>query len=186
MTSLGLRLAFVGACSGAALLLAACDGPTSTPIASNELQGIQADLIDYGMMSYITHAGIREGRVQADTAYFYNDSSSLQLRGMHVVFYNDDGRERAAVVAEGGEMDQKTQSMIARGHVVLTIQGDGRKIESPELNYDPERDRIWSDSVTVLTYPDGRVTRGTAFDSDLEFKNVKIANPTGAIGGIVF
>lgn len=184
--TLRARVAWVGTCLAAAVLLAACDGPTETPVASNELQNIEADLIHYGMVSYLTASGVREGRVQADTAYVYNDSSSLQLRGMRVAFYDEQGRDRATVVAERGELDQNTDRMIARGNVVLTIHGDGRRIESAELNYDPNRDQIWSDSATVLTYPDGRVTRGTSFQSDLEFRNVQVANPRGAIGDIVF
>lgn len=186
MTSLRFRVAFTSTCAAAAVLLAACDGPTDTPLASDELQGIKADLVNYGMVSYLTASGVREGRVQADTAYVFNDSSSVQLRGMRVVFYNEDGRERATVVADGGQLDQGTDRMLARGHVVLTIHGDGRRIESAELNYDPNLDRIWSDSATVLTRPDGSVTRGTSFESDLEFNNLRIANPRGAIGEIVF
>ncbi len=138
------------------------------------------------MVSYLTSQGVRQGRIDADTAYVYNDSSSIQLQGMHVIFYAEDGQERANVVAERGELDQVSDRMIARGNVVLIIRADGRKIESPELQYDPDRDRIWSDSATVMTMADGRVTRGTAFESDLSFENVNVANPRGAIGEIVF
>jgi LPS export ABC transporter protein LptC len=155
-------------------------------VASEELQSIQADLVDYNMVSFLTHTGIRQGRVQADTAYLYGDSASLKLFGMHVVFYNDDGRDRADVVSESGELDQRSNRMVARGHVVLTIYADNRTIESAEINYDPDRNRIWSDSATVMRYADGRVSRGSSFESDLEFKNVQVKNPTGAVGGIVF
>ena len=105
---------------------------------------------------------------------------------MHIVFFNDDGSERASVTADGGELEESSDRMLARGNVVLVVHADGRKIESAELNYDPNRDRIWSDSATVQTLRNGEVTRGTAFESDLEFKNVRIANPRGAIGNIIF
>jgi len=105
---------------------------------------------------------------------------------MRVIFYNEDGTERATVTADMGEMDENTDRMLARGSVVLLMHEDGRRIETAELNYDPNQDRIWSDSATVQTLADGSVTRGTAFESDLDFTNVRITNPRGAIGNIVF
>jgi LPS export ABC transporter protein LptC len=166
--------------------VAACDGPTDTPVASGDIQALQADLVQYGMVSYLTASGIREGRVEADTAYAYNDSAKVVIRGMHIVFFNDDGSERASVTADGGELEENSDRMLARGNVVLIVHADGRRIESAELNYDPNRDRIWSDSATVQTLRNGEVTRGTAFESDLDFKNMRIANPRGAIGNIIF
>jgi LPS export ABC transporter protein LptC len=140
----------------------------------------------YGMTSFITEAGVRQGRVDADTAYSYRDSSTIKLIGMKLVFYEDDGRARATVVADSGSMAEGSQRMVAWGDVVLTIHGDGRKIESSELHYDPGTDQIWSDSATVLTRPDGGVTRGSSFRSDLSFNDIRIQNPRGAIGEIVF
>ncbi|HSG08701.1 MAG TPA: LPS export ABC transporter periplasmic protein LptC [Longimicrobiales bacterium] len=166
--------------------VAACDGPTDTPVAAGEILALQADLVQFGMVSFLTASGIREGRVEADTAYAYNDSAKVIIRGMHIVFFNEDGSERASVTADGGELEESTDRMLAQGNVVLIVHADGRKIESSELNYDPNRDRIWSDSATVQTLANGDVTRGTAFESDMEFKNVRIANPRGAIGNIIF
>jgi LPS export ABC transporter protein LptC len=167
------------------LLLAACGEPEDTPVASADVQGIGADLVQYGMVSYLTASGVREGRVQADTAYAFYDSATVKLRGMRLVFYNPDGTERASVTADAGEMNENTDRMVARGHVVLVVQADGRRIETSELHYDPDQDRIWSDSATVQTLTNGTVTRGTAFQSDLDFKNVVIRNIRGG-GNIVF
>ncbi len=167
------------------LTLGGCDQPVNTPVASQNLQGITADDVIYGMTSYVTAAGIRQGQVKADTAYMYNDSSVVRLHGMHVVFYGDDGQERATVTADRGAIFQNNERMEARGRVVLTIPADGRRITSSELNYDPDRDQIWSDSATVMVQGSD-TTRGTSFRSDLDFKNVQIQNPRGAVGGDVF
>ncbi len=179
-------LALITASLVGPLFVAACDGPTDTPVASQEMQEIQADVVTRGMVSYLTANGVREGRVEADTSYAYYDSATVKLVGMRVIFYNEDGTERATVTADMGEMDENTDRMLARGSVVLLMHEDGRRIETAELNYDPNQDRIWSDSATVQTLADGSVTRGTAFESDLDFTNVRITNPRGAIGNIVF
>lgn len=115
----------------------------------------------------------------------YNDSSLIQVHGMHVVFYDTDGRQKATVTSDRGELDRKSERMIARGNVVLVVAADGRKIESAELHYDPDLNRLWSDSATVM-YNGADTTKGSSFQSDLEFKNVEIKNPRGALGGDIF
>lgn len=166
------------------LVAAGCEEPTRAPVADTELQELGADNVYYGMVSYITASGIREGRIQADTAYAFADSGTVDMRGMELVLYENDGRARATVTAERGELEENTDRMVARGNVVLVLHADGRRLESPELHYDPNRDRIWSDSATVQTLPGGRVTRGTAFESDLDFDNLRIENPRGSLGGV--
>ena len=168
------------------LLVMACDGPVDTPVADASIMGIDADVVTTGMVSYLTAGGVREGRVEADTAYAYYDSATVVLKGMRLVFFAADGSERATVTADGGEMEENTDRMVARGNVILIVHSDGRRIETAELNYDPNRDRIWSDSATVQTLASGQVTRGTAFESDLEFKNFNLRNPRGAITNVVF
>lgn len=167
------------------LILSACGGPEDTPVASSDVMGMDADLVTVGMVSFLTTAGVREGRVEADTAYAYYDSATVRLKGMRLVFFNEDGTERATVTADGGELEENTDRMVARGNVVLIVHADGQKIETAELNYDPNHDRIWSDSATVRTMANGQVTRGTAFQSDLDFQNMRIENPRGAVG-VVF
>ena len=178
-------LALVAASVVVPLFVAACEEPMDAPVASAGVQGIGADIVYYGMVSYLTASGVREGRVQADTAYAFFDSATVKLRGMRLAFYNSDGTERASVTADAGELDENTDRMLARGNVVLIVASDGRRIETAELNYNPGEDRIWSDSATVQTLANGTVTRGTAFQSDLDFRNVVIRNIRGG-GNIVF
>lgn len=164
----------------------ACQGPTDAPPLGADLEALGADHMLTGMVSFLSASGVREGRIEADTAYVYVDSATTSLRGMRLIFYNEQGRPRATVTSESGELDDNTDRMVARGNVVLTVHQDGRRIESPELHYDPGRDRLWSDSATVQILPDGSVTRGTSFESDLEFQNFRLANPRGSISGIRF
>ena len=133
------------------------------------------------MVSFITANGIREGHVQADTAYLFVDSAKAELHQMRILFFNEDGSQLATVTGTSGECDQTTDRMTAWGDVLLIVHSDQRRIETQELNYDPEAERIWSDSATVQTMADGSITRGSAFESDMEFRNVRIASIRGAI-----
>lgn len=161
--------------------LGGCGEPDAVSLASSDLQEIDADNVIFGMVSFITTNGIREGHIQADTAYLFVDSAKAELHQMRILFFNEDGSQLATVTGTSGEWDQTTDRMTAWGDVLLIVHSDQRRIETQELNYDPEAERIWSDSATVQIMADGSITRGSAFESDMEFRNVRIASIRGAI-----
>ena len=101
------------------------------------------------------------------------------LRQMSIVFYDEFGNENATVTGALGDWNRETNRMAARGDVVLLIHGDSSRIQSAELFYDPGLEKIWSDSTTTRTMRDGTVTSGTAFESDMAFENITIANMRG-------
>lgn len=159
--------------AGLVLAAAACGEEADTPVVAEDLARIDADNVVYGMTQILTREGVREGVIEADTAYFYQDSSAVHLRGVQMTLYREEGGERAEVVAERGRLDPRTQEMVGQGDVVLTIPEGNRRIETEELHYSSRGDRIWSDTYTIMEQ-DGEVTCGTAFRSDLEFRNVVI------------
>jgi LPS export ABC transporter protein LptC len=169
-----------GLIAGAILAtVTACSPTTETPVADAELLELRADNVIYGMTSYITVDGVREGEIEADTAFMFVDSAHVDLRGMRIVFHNETGRARATVIGRTGTWDQSRDIMVARGDVLLVLNQDGREIRTEELHYDAYNERIWSDSATTQTLSDGTVTRGTAFESDLTFENIRIENIRG-------
>ena len=157
----------------------ACSDEVRTPVANSDLQAMEADYVAYGMVSFVTASGVREGRIQADTAFVYEESSTAMLRQMSIVFYDEFGNENATVTGALGDWNRETNRMVARGDVVLLIHGDSSRIQSAELYYDPGLEKIWSDSMTTRTMRDGTVTSGTAFESDMAFENITIANMRG-------
>lgn len=169
----------IGAVGLALMMTMACSSEVSTPVANSDLQAMEADYVAYGMVSFVTASGVREGRIQADTAFVYEESSTAMLRQMSIVFYDEFGNENATVTGAFGDWNRETNRMVARGDVVLLIHEDSSRIQSPELFYDPGLEKIWSDSMTIRTMRDGTVTSGTAFESDMAFENITIANMRG-------
>lgn len=165
----------------ALLTAGACGEPPETPVAAADLQELQADMAVFGMRQYITVEGVREALLEADTAYTYRDSTEIDVRALRLTLYSETGSERAFVTAQRGSVDPNTQRMQARGNVVLTIPDQARRIESEQLQYDPNRDRIWSDTFTVMIHQGQRST-GEAFESDLGFTSVKIFSARGRTG----
>lgn len=168
-----LLLALAGAVAAGA-----CQDEMQAPVAEDELLDIEADLVAFDTEQFITTDGVREAKVVADTAFVYRDSSKVNLRGVHLTVFNEQGQEIAVVTSRRGVLDTETNHMVARGDVVLTVHEGNRVVESEELHYNPARERIWSDSASVYREGD-TVLRGTAFESDLQFQDVRVQNARG-------
>lgn len=173
------RVRRAGLALAVASVAAACGTDLDTPVANEELQSMSADYVAFGMTTYVTAKGVREAQIEADTAYIYETESTAELRQMQLTFYDELGNERATVTGRSGDWNQETNRMVARGDVVLFIHTDSSTIESPEIFYEPDLDRIWSDSTVVRTMKDGSVQSGTAFESDMSFENIEIENMRG-------
>ncbi len=166
----------------AALATSGCEEQVATTPLPEELLNIQADQVLFDIVTHVTLDGIREARIEADTAYIWQDSASVALRTVSLIMYDDDGEERARVTSRTGLLDEDTQRMIARGDAVLVMED--RRIESAEIYYEPQRDRIWSDSTTVMVMTEGnRVVEGSSFLSDANFENIYIQNQRTRSGG---
>ena len=160
------------------------DGPP-TPVAGEGLLEMAADIISYDVVTYMTNAeGIRSGRIRADSAYYYLDSTVVHMRGVEMDVYTEDGLVRATVTAERGRYDERTQQMHAVGDVVLVFPDEARRLESEELHYDPLTEGIRSEAASTYHH-DGQTTRGTCFRSDMSFQNYQVCDIRGSaeLGG---
>lgn len=160
--------------------LAGCSSQTSTPVADASVQDIDADYVMLGMDNKLTLAGVRNGEVLADSAWGRNDSATVNMRGVRMTLFDDQGFERAKVTSLEGVFNQRTEELMAYGDVILEVTDQGVRIESSMLGYDPLRDEIWSDSVTHAVI-DGTTTDGTCFRSDLQFQGWSVCDPRGEI-----
>lgn len=158
--------------------LAGCDlgSPADpSPAAGTDSTAFPSREVMYDVEHYMTTNGVRQAFVEADTAYLDPDSSFIEMRSVRMDVYTEEGRLRAEVTSEDGELDPATERLVARGDVLVEIAGTGRTIETEELHYDPRSDRMWSDVPTVMR-EEGRVVRGTGFESDGRFEHVTIEN----------
>lgn len=175
-----LCFALVGAIS-------ACQPPPEPPLVPPELEELEAESVVYRLSTVLTKEGVREAIVEADTAFFFPDSTLILLWG-HVrltAFHEETGLQKATVTSDRGRLNTRDNGMVAWGNAVLEV-ADGRRISSVEIHYEPERNRIWSDSASVLEEADGTVLEGTSFTSDLEFTRLRVANPESRGGVILF
>lgn len=155
--------------------------PTATVTAADT-----ADQVLVNMNHYVTGDGIVRARVRADTAYFYQNSQSAELRNVHVTFYGADGAETSTMTAREGtyHWGSGDGDMEGRGHVVVVGSGDGRTLKTEVMRYNSRTNQVSSDVPFVFDGP-GRHMEGAGFTSDPNFRNVTAIRPRGTGGGFV-
>lgn len=159
-----------------AALAAGCDSGATTP-GSAEITEMPADNVVEGVSHTLTKDGVRSGALRADSAYMYEQDRKMDLRGVHLTFFGENGQQTGTLTSSAGEYHLGTRSFVARGNVVLVTEGPNgtRRLETEELHYDVAGDQLWSDVDFAMT-EGGRTTRGSSFRSDSKFENWTVAN----------
>ena len=170
-----------GSLLAAAGLLAAlaCEDPGARPTTTVQATD-SADQVLEGFSHWVTKDGIRRSEVQADTAYFYENTQVTQLRNIRVVFYDITGKESSTLTAKSGTYRWQDGSMQANGKVVV-VSPDGRKLQTDTLRYDNATNTISTNTHFVMDRGTDHL-EGQSFRSDPDFKNVVTNKPVGRAG----
>lgn len=161
----------------------ACQNKSTPPVVRRSALADSADQVMFGVHFNLTDKGLARAEILADTAYFFDDNTRIELRKVSTTFYTASGARDAYLTSKRGTYNSRTSQMLAEGTVVV-ITEEGRRLETPELKYDQAINEISSDSSFVLTEP-GRRLEGTGFRSDPNMQNVQIfktrRGTTGAV-----
>ena len=163
----------------AVLIVGACKNGTRVTATQAALDS--ADQVLLGMTHYVTDAGVLRARVRADTAYFFSNSQTAELRNVHVTFYDVLGRSTSTLTAREGTHHWRTGDMQARGNVVVVREKDGGTMRTELMDYNQGRNEVSSDKSFVFDAPDRHIV-GEGFTSDPEFKNITAKRPRGTGG----
>jgi LPS export ABC transporter protein LptC len=152
--------------------VAACSSKKQPPVATHSPLADSADQVMYGARFNLTDKGLQRAQLEADTAYFFEDNTRIELEPVHTTFYTATGAKDAVLTAQRGTYNSRTTSMLARKNVVV-VSEDGRRLTTPELRYNQQMNEISSDSAFVMTEPNRRL-EGIGFRSDPNMKNIQI------------
>ncbi len=169
---------------GVLLVLAACTGGRNTAIGPHNPLADSADQIVFGARSKMTDGGVSKSDLYADTAYFFDDNTRIEMRGhVTVTFYTEVGAKNAVLTALAGTYNNRTGNMEARGNVVVNTV-DGRHLLTPILRYTQSKNEIASDTTFTTTDSTRRLT-GIGFTSDPNMDNVHCFRACSGLGGQV-
>jgi LPS export ABC transporter protein LptC len=137
----------------------------------------------FGVHFKLTDGGVSRGEVRADTAYLYDENTRAELKRVNTTFFTTNGEKNATLTARAGTYRVRIGTMEARGDVVV-VSTDGRKLQTPQLKYDPQRAEISSDSAFTYTTPEN-VVQGIGFIADPQMRNVKVLRALRSSGHAV-
>ena len=176
-----MRALLVVACLAA--IGSACSSKKQPPVASHSPLADSADQVMYGARFNLTDKGLERAQLHADTAYFFDDNTRIELEKVNTTFYTATGAKDAVLTSERGTYNSRTSNMIARKNVVV-VSEDGRRLTTEELLYNQQKNEIFSDSAFVMTEPNRRLS-GIGFRSDPDMKNIQILKgASGFVRGV--
>ena len=151
--------------------LAACRDVREPPVALGAMAD-SADQVMYGVNTLLTQRGLLQAELRADTAFFFDENTRVELRKVRTTFYSKTGQKTAVLTSRAGTYNTRLARTEARGDV-LVVGEDGKRLTTPQLLYDQGKNEISSDSAFVLTEPN-RQLRGVGFVSDPEMNRVRV------------
>ena len=161
--------------------LVSCTSKKQPPVANHSPLADSADQVMYNSRFVLADLGINRAQMHSDTAYFFDDNTRMEFENPVVTFFTTTGAKDAVLTARHGTYNNRTSNMIARKNVVV-VSEDGRRLTTPELIYNQQKNEISSDSAFVLTEP-GRQLTGIGFRSDPNMNNIKVLRGASGFAG---
>jgi LPS export ABC transporter protein LptC len=164
-------------------LTAGCNRKTAPPVAVRSALADSADQVMYGTKFNLTDNGLARAQLEADSAFFFEDNTRVELRNVATTFFTTSGARDAYLTSKRGTYNSRLGTMVARDSVIVVTE-EGRRLVTNELKYDQQVNEVSSDKHFVLTEP-GRRLEGVGFRSDPNMQNVRILKTReGSMGAV--
>jgi LPS export ABC transporter protein LptC len=96
---------------------------------------------------------------------------------LEVYFYNDSSQLQSTLMADYASIDEGKKIMLAQNNVIL-ISSDDKKLETDELIWDENKNKIYTDKKVKIT-TGKEVIYGEGFTSTPDFKKYSITKING-------
>jgi len=134
--------------------------------------------IDEAEMLHTENGFLKVKIVAANIERFKDSQPQLVFsNGIKVVFYNDTGSVVSVLTAFNAYVDENSKIMTATDSVVLTSY-EGKKLETEELIWDENKNKIHTDKKVLIT-TNKEVVEGEGFESNLDFSKYSISKIQG-------
>ena len=126
-----------------------------------------------------TENGKVKVRVVASSIERFQDIQPALIFSNHleVYFYNDSSQLQSTLMADYASIDEEKKIMLAQNNVIL-ISSDNKKVETTELVWDENKNKIYTDKKVKIT-TGKEVIYGEGFTSTPNFKQYSITKIQG-------
>jgi len=166
------RWAAVTVLVGLSLVANGCDDKKEPPVAPLNPLADSADQVMFGLHTLLTDKGMLRAELLADTAFFFDNNTRIELRRLTTTFFNQVGAKTSVLTSEQGTYNTARAQTEARRHVVI-VTPDAKRLTSEQVRYQQATNQILSDSAFVFT-DSSQTLRGIGFVSDPSMSNIKV------------
>ncbi len=162
------------------LVLLGCSSQntSSSPMVPADSARVLPDQESWSSSIIITREGRKVAEVWAGHILYFKDRDETVLKdSIHVDFFDSEGKHNSVLTAREGRVDNATNNLEARGHVVV-VSDSGIVLKTEVLRWDNKKQKIISDVPVIFTTATDTI-QGDAFISDPDLKNYEIKNPRG-------
>ena len=162
-----------------AILFGACNngvGQSSDSVSREEIPAA----ITYQVKSLISDSGITRYRIEAPLWLFYDKTEPPYQEfpeGVYLEQFDVDLSVQASLKADYAYYNETAQIWILKGNV-HALNRKGEQFDTPNLNWNQQTHRVYSDSVIHITREKSIIT-GVGFDSNEDMSQYTILKPTG-------
>lgn len=162
----------------ASLSLSACGSDEQVEVAGPELLRLGASQVMTDMETFMSREGVKKAHLLADTAFFLEGESGVNLRGVKLDLFGEQGGTVSTLTARRGWYEMQTEDMRASGDVVVVDSATGRRLETERLEYRAAADELRGDTAFVF-YRGSEVIRGQSFVTDPGLNDIRTTGPSG-------
>lgn len=126
---------------------------------------------------YFSEKGELKAILYANHIRIYNDPKEKLIDTMLVDFLNKRGEVTSSLSSRKGKIDDVTEDMYAIDSVVVVNDSAGTKLETDELMWRKEDEKIVTDKFVTITTVD-EIIQGYGLESDQSFENYTIFDVT--------
>lgn len=133
-------------------------------------ENLQVYVSRAGRLSYVFYAPVYH-------VYEYPKQMQVTPKGLHIVGFNQNGDSSMVMTADYGIHRKNERKMEAKRHVIIRNLETGEVVETEHIIWDMDAHRVYSNTQTRQTRPDGSVYIGESFESDESFEHYTIVKP---------
>jgi LPS export ABC transporter protein LptC len=121
---------------------------------------------------FLYNKAIRTTDIQADYIEKYDKFDSTLAWNLKVDFFDSAGAEISNLTADSGLVRERTNSMVANGHVIV-VSADSSRLETEQLLWNARENKIETDKF-VRIIQKGDTTTGYGLEADQRLTRIKI------------
>ena len=133
----------------------------------------------YDSELYISKAGVKQAVLHYGHMQKFNDQKVVYFdKGIELDFYDTQGKHTSFISAKKGEYHETTEDVVGKGKVVV-VSDTGMTLFTEELRWDNEINKIFSDTLVMITTREGDTLFGKGFESNPDLTRRVIYEPWG-------